>query len=337
VNLRGDFEGWNERRGDPFGGTFVLVPLDVWIPADTPPELAALLPSSLIRLHAYPPAHGWAPDRALPADLLVVAETRAGLDALAHLEPPRLVQTLSAGVDAIVDRLPPGIRLANARGVHDVGVAEWVVAAILAMFRRLPDFLERQDAGSWLADDEREAVRADELNGSSVLVVGFGSIGRAVAARLRPFGAEVVGVARRATPVDGVRGLDALPELLPSADVVVDLLPLTPDTRGLIGADAIGGMKPGALFVNAGRGGTVDADALRAALRAGRIRAALDVTDPEPLPDGHPLWSAPNVLITPHVAGDVRGERRRAWALVAEQVARLERGEPLRNVVEAGY
>jgi phosphoglycerate dehydrogenase-like enzyme len=205
------------------------------------------------------------------------------------------------------------------------------------MFRRLPDFLERQRAGTWLADDEREAVRADELNGSRVLVVGFGSIGRAVAARLRPFGADVVGVARRATPVDGVRGLDALPELLPSADVVVDLLPLTPDTRGLINADAISGMKPGALFVNAGRGGTVDADALLAALRAGRIRAALDVTDPEPLPDGHPLWSAPNVLITPHVAGDVRGERRRAWALVAEQVARLERGEPLRNVVEAGY
>ena len=135
----------------------------------------------------------------------------------------------------------------------------------------------------------------------------------------------------------GVLPIEDLPDLLPAADIVVILLPLTASTRGLVNADVLLRMREGALLVNGSRGGVVDTDALMAALGAGRIRAALDVTDPEPLPDGHPLWSLPGVLITPHVAGDVRREEERAWGLVADQVARLARGEPLRNVVVDGY
>lgn len=310
------------------------MPLDVWIPTDGPPEAREALAESPIDLHAYPPADGW--QGAKPhADLLVVAEPEPGLDAIAHLDGLRVVQALWAGVDAIADRLPGGITLCDASGVHDVGVGEWVVGAIIASFRDFPAYAQAQIAERWPEPDERAGMRGRELNGSTVLIVGYGSIGRAVAARLRPFGAETVGVARH--PRDGARSFDDLPGLLPEADVVVDLLPLTPATRGLIGAEVFSRMKPGSLFVNAGRGGTMDVDALVAALRAGRIRAALDVTDPEPLPPGHPLWSAPGVFITPHIGGQVSGEQGRAWAFVAEQIGRLERGEPLRNVVEDGY
>lgn len=284
----------------------------------------------------------------MPADLLVATDLDAVLDALPHLEGLRVVQTLSAGVDWIAGRLPDGLTLCNGSGIHDVGVAEWVAMAILAVFRRLPALVDAQRAGTWAKGLDRAGAiaatgtlgpddpsRGDELNGSTVLILGYGSIGRAVEARLRPFGAEVVRVARRSH--EGVHGFDELDDLLPSADVVVVLAPLTPSTRGLLGTRALDRMKPGALLVNAARGAIVDTDALLAALHAGRIRAALDVTDPEPLPDGHPLWSAPNILITPHIAGDVRGEQARAWAFVAEQIGRLERGEPLENVVEEGY
>ena len=128
-----------------------------------------------------------------------------------------------------------------------------------------------------------------------------------------------------------------LASLLPEADVVVILLPLTDETRGIFGADLISRMRPGALLVNASRGAVVDAEALTAAVLAGSIRAAVDVTDPEPLPDGHPLWSAPGVIITPHIGSDVRREDERSWQLVDEQVQRLSRGEPLANVVSDGY
>jgi phosphoglycerate dehydrogenase-like enzyme len=316
------------------------MPLDVWIPAETPREARALLPSSA-RVHDYPPRGGWTPARgptAPPsgADLLVASlDANLVLDAIAHLPGLRVVQTTSAGVDRWIGRLPPDVTLCDASGVHDVGVAEWVVAAILAVYRRLPFFVDAQRRAEWLEDGQREAVRGEELNGARVLILGFGSIGRAVAERLQPFGCEVVGVARRAR--EGVHGLDELSGLLPSADVVVVLLPLTQATRGLVGADVLARMKRGALLVNAARGPIVDTDALLAALRDGRIRAALDVTDPEPLPPDHPLWSAPGALITPHVAGDVRGELERAWRFVGEQIGRLERGEPLANVVVEGY
>ena len=160
-----------------------------------------------------------------------------------------------------------------------------------------------------------------------VLIVGHGSIGRAVAARLAPFGARVIGVARHAR--DDAQPVSVLPGLLPQADVVVNLLPLTPETDRCVDATFLARMKPGGLFVNAGRGKTVDTDALLEALRAGRIRAALDVTDPEPLPANHPLWEAPNILITPHIAGAVARWEARGYRFAGEQIRRLAAAEPL--------
>jgi phosphoglycerate dehydrogenase-like enzyme len=282
-------------------------------------------------LHEYPPSEPW-PERLGRADILVADhDVGATLEAISRLDGLRVIQTLSAGVDRIVDRVPPGITLCDASGVHDVGVAEWIVLAILASNRRLVDLIEAQQTAAWRHD----AARGDDLEGSRVLILGYGSIGRALEQRLRPFGVELIRVARGKR--EGVNSLADLPALLPTADVVVILLPLTPETRGLVGAEILSGMKPGALLVNASRGAVVDTPALIANLAAGRIRAVLDVTDPEPLPDGHPLWSMPGVIITPHVAGDVSGEERRAWTFVADQVGRLARGEPLRNVVVDGY
>jgi phosphoglycerate dehydrogenase-like enzyme len=169
-----------------------------------------------------------------------------------------------------------------------------------------------------------------------VLIVGHGSIGQAVERRLDGWEVEITRVARHAR--DGVHPIGDLPALLPDADVVVILVPSTSETRRLVDAGFLKQMKDGALLVNAARGAIVDTDALLAELTSGRLRAALDVTDPEPLPDGHPLWSAPGLLLTPHVGGAVRGSRRRAYQIVTDQLARLAAGEPLLNVIgDDGY
>ena len=306
--------------------------IDVWIPADTAPEHRAVLPAEAA-LHDLP-MEGPLPDRLGHADLLVADfRWRRAVDAIPHLEGLRAVQTFSAGVDAIQGRIPDGVTLCDAAGVHDIPVAEWVVAAVLAARHRLPEHVLAQAGARWPAPDPGRG--GDDLEGATVLVLGYGSIGRAVHARLRPFGCEVIGVARRARP--GIATLPDVPALLPRADVVVVLLPLTRETRGLVDAGFLGAMRPGSLLVNAARGAIVDTDALLGALRARRVTAALDVPDPEPLPEGHPLWTAPGVLITPHIAGVVPKVRGRVWRLVADQVGRLARGEPLRNVVSDGY
>jgi phosphoglycerate dehydrogenase-like enzyme len=241
----------------------------------------------------------------------------------------KVIQSLSAGVDWLLPKVPPGVVVCRAVGVHDGPVSEWVVAAILAMQRRLPEFVEFQRRGEWNRSTV-EPPAIDDLDGRTVLIVGHGSIGRALAARLAPFGARVVGVARRAR--DDTQPVSALPDLLPQADIVVNLLPLTPETEHFVDAAFLPRMKPGALFVNAGRGKTVDTEALLEALRAGRIRAALDVTDPEPLPADHPLWRAPNVLITPHIAGAVARWQERGYRFAGEQIRRLAAAEPLVGV-----
>jgi phosphoglycerate dehydrogenase-like enzyme len=239
----------------------------------------------------------------------------------------RVVQSFNAGVDQLLPIIPPGVILCSAVGVHDASVSEWVVAVILAMRRRLPEFGELQQRAEWAHDVARPI---DDLDGATVLVLGYGSIGKALAQRLTPFGARVVGVARHARP-DAVTP-ESLPGLLPEADVVVDLLPLTPGTRKFVDAKFLSQMKPGAVFVNAGRGGTVDTDALLGALRTGRIYAALDVTGPEPLPAAHPLWGAPNLIITPHIAGTVARMEARAYRFAGEQIRRYAAGQPLLGV-----
>ena len=206
-------------------------------------------------------------------------------------------------------------------------MAEWVVGAILGMQRGMFAARDAQWRAEW-----RPFV-PDELAGRRVVILGFGSIGSAVATRLRPFGVDVIGVAR--VRRDGVLGLEDLDSVLPGADVLVDLLPLTVETTGLLDARRLGLLPPGALVVNAGRGATVDTPALVDAVRDGRLRAALDVTDPEPLPPDHPLWQLPDVVISPHMAGDSPRSLARGYALAGDQIRRYAAGDPLRNEVAA--
>jgi len=244
---------------------------------------------------------------------------------LARLPRLRLIQLMSAGAERSLPYVPAGVMLCNARGAHDPAVAEWIMAVILAEVRRLPRFMAAQQAGKW------QFATSRPLAGQHVLIVGYGSIGAAAEKLLTPFGVTVARVARRARP--GVSALDDLPALLPRADVVVLLVPVTPATAGLADARFLGLMKQGALLVNAARGSIVDTAALLAELRSGRLRAALDVTDPEPLPAGHPLWSAPGLLLTPHVAGATTQTIPCALVIVRDQLARYAAGEPLRNVI----
>jgi phosphoglycerate dehydrogenase-like enzyme len=250
--------------------------------------------------------------------------------ALAERMPAlRVIQLMSAGADAWVGRVPGPVTLCDARGVHDSSTAEWSAAAILAHLRNFPAFARAQAERRW------SYTGTDELAGKRVLIVGAGSIGAALAARLAPFDVEITLVARSAR--DGVEPVERLPALLPHADVAVLLVPLTPHTRGLVDTGFLAALPDGALLVNAARGPVVDTGALLAECASGRLAAALDVTDPEPLPTDHPLWTLPNVFITPHVAGSVAGLHRRAFGLVGDQLRRHAAGEPLINVVTGDY
>jgi phosphoglycerate dehydrogenase-like enzyme len=254
------------------------------------------------------------------------SDYRAMMKAMPRL---RVVQALSAGIDHLAGLIPDGVTLCDGRGIHGGSTAEWVLAAILATLRDIPDFVRALGREEWT-----EHV-SDELAGKRVLVVGAGDLGEQTARRLGVFDAETTMVARHAR--DGVHGVDELPELLPMADVVVLVIPMTDETRHMVDREFLARMHDGALLVNAARGPVVVTDHLLAELQSGRLRAALDVTDPEPLPPGHPLWRAPNLLLTPHIGGNVPGFPARAYALVRAQVTRYAAGEPLINVVEGAY
>jgi phosphoglycerate dehydrogenase-like enzyme len=301
----------------------------VWIPATTPPEHRAFLPDGVDVREV--PAIGDISDRPQHADIVISGfDPKRTIEILPQLRDLRLVQTLSAGVDTLVEHIPSDVILCDGSGVHDASVSEWVVMATLAMRRHLPEYVLSQRDAAW----QRASGGAD-LEGATVLILGYGSIGRAVEQRLEPFGARVVRVARRGR--EGVHGVDELQGLLCDADVVVILLPLTAETHGMVDAGFLAAMREGALLVNAARGPIVDTDALLTALRSEHIQCALDVTDPEPLPDGHALWSAPGVLITPHIGGAVERLFERAWRFAGEQVRRYVDGEPLLNIVSDGY
>ncbi len=267
------------------------------------------------------------PDSAGEVEVLVMpfGVRRSRLPVLATLPRLRLIQLMSAGAERIIPHVPAGVTLCNARGAHDAAVAEWIVAVILAQVRSLPALMAAQQRGTW------EFTQIGPLAGQTVLIVGYGSIGEATERLLTPFGVTVERVARQARP--GVAGSEELPAMLPRADIVVLLVPATAATVALADARFLGLMHDGALLVNAARGSIVDTSALLAELQSGRLRAALDVTDPEPLPAGHPLWSAPGLLLTPHVAGATTQAIPCAMAIVRDQLARYAAGEPLRNVV----
>ncbi|OPG04150.1 dihydrofolate reductase [Streptomyces sp. GKU 895] len=245
----------------------------------------------------------------------------------------QLVQTLTAGVDDVMAQLSdlaPGVRLCNARGVHEASTAELALTLTLASLRGIPGFVRAQQQEHWQGDFH------PALADKNVLIVGYGSIGAAIEDRLVPF--EVARVARvarsaRTTERGPVHPLTDLPALLPEADVVILSTPLNDSTRGLVNAGFLARMKDGALLVNVARGGVVDTEALLAELETGRITAALDVVDPEPLPKGHPLWQAPGVLISPHVGGPSSAFLPRAKRLLVDQLGRFVNQEPLRNVI----
>ena len=301
----------------------------VWMPFDadelgSPPdslryerflrEEHAELPSSVAEVEFYVP-----PYRFSPSDN----------ELMAHMPRLRVVQTVTAGVEHIRPYLPEGVLLCNGRGIHDASTAELAVGLTIASLRQIPGYVRAQDRGEW------RPVHARSLADRTVLILGYGAIGAAIEARLAGFEVDIVRVARRAR--EGVHGFAELDRLLPEADVVILIVPLTEETRGMVGRDFLARMKDEALLVNVARGPVVDTDALLEALQTGRIHAALDVTDPEPLPEGHPLWSAPNLLLSPHVGGASSAMWPRAYRLVRDQLERFAVGEPMRNVMTAAY
>ena len=301
----------------------------VWIPFDAAalgspstslryerflPEERDGVPGSVEEVEFYVP-----PYRFSPADYEIIARM------------PRLkaVQTLTAGVDHVRPYVPGGVLLCNGRGIHNASTAELAVGLAIASLRGIPSFVRAQDQGRW------RPVEARSLADRTVLIVGYGAIGLAIEERLGGFEVELLRVARRSR--EGVHGFEDLPDLLPRADVVILIVPITDETRGLVDREFLARMKDDASLVNVARGPVVDTDALLEALHSGRIRAALDVTDPEPLPEGHPLWKAPNLLISPHVGGASSAMWPRAYKLVREQLERFAAGEPLENVMEGHY
>jgi phosphoglycerate dehydrogenase-like enzyme len=259
----------------------------------------------------------------------LASDPAAARAAVARMPRLAVIQTQSAGVDAYLAMVPEGVTLCDARGVHGSSTSEWALTAILSVLREFPRFERARQERRW------DQTTTDELAGKRVLVIGAGDVGQALARRLRACDAEVVLAARTAR--EGVHAVSELPELLPSADVVVLIVPKTSETSGLVDAAFLAQLADGALLVNAARGPVVDTDALLAELNSGRLRAALDVVDPEPLPPEHPLWLAPNLLITPHIGGAVRGFAVRSAAQIAGQLRRFLDGQELDNVVQGEY
>ncbi len=262
---------------------------------------------------------------------IVIAPYLQSWEGLRNLEGLEvgLVQCLTLGYDGVAQYLPKGMVFANAASVHETSTAEMALALILASQRYLPDFVRAADAGKWSPSWH------PSLADRTVLLVGYGGVGRAIEARLLPFEVTVLRLAlhERTDEHGRVYGLDALHELLPLADIVVVAVLLDESTRHLVDAEFLSLMPDGSLFVNIARGGVADTDALLAEARSGRLRLALDVTDPEPLPDGHPLFALANVLISPHVAGMSSAALPRIARLVHQQIERIQRGEAPVNVV----
>jgi phosphoglycerate dehydrogenase-like enzyme len=323
-----------------------------------PPKIRVGIPSFVddSLLHGFPPeAEIVKIDPQSKGDLhvefLLAPWSQGQVDlVLPRLRGTRVVQSFGAGIEGLLPLIPQGAVLCNARNLHNVPTAEWTVAAILASLKFLPLYAKLQSEHRWVrradADSNYQAiygkpgtsmlpVLCEELAGKTVLIVGYGAIGKAIEERLAAFEPNILRVAR--SPREGVSPVSALPSLLPQADVVVLITPLTPETHHLIDAAAIALMKQGALLVNAARGAVVETDALVAALEQRRIRAALDVTDPEPLPENHPLWRAPGLLLTPHVAGSSPVYLKRVVDFAQAQFERYMRGEPLHNVIESSY
>ena len=262
-------------------------------------------------------------------------EARSGaFDSLRDLRSLKAVQLVTAGYEHVLPVLPPGVVLANGAGIHNTSTSELALALTLASQRGIPDFVRAAQTGTW-----RHAAGYPSLADRKVLILGYGAIGRAVARRVLAFEASVTAVASHARTgddlVDVVHGTQELGALLPEHEVVIIVVPLTDSTRGMVDAQFLAALPDNALLVNVARGKVVDTDALLAECRSGRLRAALDVTDPEPLPSDHPLWTLPNVLISPHVGGASSAFWPRARRFVDEQLRGYVAGAGLQHVVSS--
>lgn len=315
------------RHGRVLGMTVVLVAH----PAQAEKLTSAEDLDPSIEIIGFLPEDGL-PERAAEAQVLVPGFLAAGeaLEVLESLPDLELVQLMSNGADVWLELVGGPATLCTASGAHGGSTAEWAVGALLAVLHEFPGFVASQQRGTW----DRHVT--EELDGKRVLILGAGDLGTQMRRRLEPFGARVTMAARTAR--QDVIAIDDVPAVLGDHDVVIVMVPLTASTHGLVDAAFLAALPDGAIVVNAARGAVVDTDALLAELSTGRIRAALDVTEPEPLPAGHPLWSAPGIFITPHIAGAVPGAQRRAQQVVVDQLNRFARGEQLLNVVtDRGY
>lgn len=319
--------------------------LRVGYPSTVAPESLAGFPSGveLIQLAEVP-------DREIEIDVWIPdAYPSRAMRTWGQLRGVRLVLTLVAGTEWLPDLVGPHVTICNARGAHNISTAEWALAAILAMLKNFPLFLDVQHSGKWKRRFEAPAryaaitgnsrplyppVMLEELTGKTVLLIGYGSIGKDIERMLAPFHVELIRVARSPRTAPQVHAINELDELIPCADVIVLIVPSTEETRWLIGAPQLALMRQGALLVNAARGPIVNTEALIDALQAGKIRAAVDVTDPEPLPDGHPLWTCPNLLITPHIGGSSPEFAPNALCVAAAELRRYIADQPLENIVQ---
>ncbi|CAB4595835.1 unannotated protein [freshwater metagenome] len=247
------------------------------------------------------------------------------VEPISRMTSLQVIQSPNAGVDDLLEILPPGVTLCNAKGVHDASTAELAIALAISARRGFATFMANQSKGEWVHD------RYSALADSRVGIVGTGSIGSMIARQLEVFDVEVIGFSRSGK--NASKTMAEFDQLLPTLDVVILILPLTSESRHLMNRTRIDAMKPGATLVNVARGGIIDTEALVDALNRGQITAGLDVTDPEPLPKGHPLWNAPNVIITPHVGGDSSAFNPRVRALIESQLKRFATGQPLANIV----
>jgi phosphoglycerate dehydrogenase-like enzyme len=300
-----------------------------WLPYDDAVERMGGLPDG-VEVDVFT-GEGAVPDSIESVEFYVVPYM-FGLEPLrlmSRMPSLRVAQTLTAGVDEYRPLLPPGVTLCNAKGVHDASTAELAVALMLASLRGIDGFARAQARGEWAH------ARHEALADKTVLIVGYGAVGAAVGARLAGFECSVLRVARQAR--EGVADASELPRLLPLADVVVLTVPMTSQTDGMVDAAFLAAMRTGSLLVNVARGAVVDTDSLLAELGSGRLRAALDVVTPEPLPSNHPLWEAPGLLLSPHVGGNTSAFLPRAMRLVRDQLGRYSRGEPLVNVITGDY
>ncbi|QAY72400.1 hydroxyacid dehydrogenase [Agromyces protaetiae] len=275
----------------------------------------------------------WGLDGPPPAERLDIVvppymDASSKLGALAGVET-RLVQSQSIGFDGVADVLPAGHVYANAASVHETSTAELAVGLAIAAQRGIPDFVRAAERGEWAP--ARHASIADRR----VLLLGYGGVGKAIEDRLLPFEVVLTRVASRARDDERgrIHGIDELPGLLPTAEIVVVVVPLTESTTGLVDAEFLAALPDNALVVNVARGKVADTDAILAEAASGRLRFALDVVDPEPLPAGHPLFALPNVLISPHVGGATSAMMPRMARLVRRQIERMLRGDEPLNVV----